>query len=222
MDMPKFNFSNLDVKSEKELETLRKSEQDAQSRFFAPGNYSLKVVAAELHKNKDTGAITCSDPTWFNVKLTLADANDRRKDLYLQVPTSTVSYQTRKGPSTFMFTKFQEVMAGLGVTVLVENLGTVVPKYFGDLTSLVGLDVNVDIGYDRKDTFAEKLDNGQWIIKAKEKIVLDPSTNAPVVFPDRNSAKAYAAETLGVPLSGTKVVKVNRQVSKQASDVSGW
>lgn len=221
MEMPKFNFTNLDVKSEAELAEIRKGEQDAGSKFFSPGNYSLKVIEASIHANRETGSIHCSDPTWFNVKLTLGDVNGRTKDLYLQVPTSSVLYQTKKGPSTFMFTKFQETLAGLGITVLVANLGTVIPKYFTNPTALVGLDINVDIGYDRKDTFAERLATGEWIIKSKDQIVSD-AEQKPVVFPDRNSAKVYAAETLGVVLSGSRVIKVNRQVVVKETQAVGW
>jgi hypothetical protein len=214
MEAPKFNLnkSNLGFESQEQLQ----SQLDKPSgKNFDKGNYDGEITAADFHKNKETGSIYCEgDETWFNVALTVVGADDRQAKYWLQVPTSTVRFG-KKG-TLFVFKKFVEFMASIGVTVTLDNLGKVVPQYFSEPSkTLVGKKANFDIGYEG--AYVERDEEGCRIIRGGKPVMDDGEV---MTFPDFQSAKA-AAEALRIKLTYPSILKWNpakQTEAKKAAD----
>ncbi len=188
MSAPVFNLkaSNLGFKSD---EDLQKKMDEKQGKGFDIGNYDFEIVAADFHKNKDTGLITCdADDSWFNVVVTAGGAEDRSTKYYVQVPTSTVYFKGKKGPTLFCFKKFTEFMAAIGEPVTLDTLDSVVPKFFSNPAKLVGKKFNGDVGYDGP--YIEKVSETECRIIRNGKPVEE--AGEVVTFPDFQSARAYA------------------------------
>ena len=214
IEAPKFNLglANLEFKDEAEFEKAKEG-----GKGFQPGNYDLQIVAAEFHKNKTTGSIYCDkDPTWFNVKLKLAGAEERTCQYWVQVPTSKLKFGD-KG-TMFPAKKFTEFMAAIGLPVALADLGAVVPKWFSDPSKLVGRKCNVDIDYEG--AHAKKVGDEFVIVKGDGKSVEDEAGKA-VSFPDFDSAKNYA-EGLGLTLRYPSIVKFNPAPAAKKADADKW
>ncbi len=187
---PMFNLKagNLGFKSDADLQ---KKLDEPQGKGFQPGNYDLQIIAAEFHANKETGSIYCAgDDSWLNVVITCAGTEDRTTKYYVQVPTNNVYFKGAKGkPTLFVFRKFTEFMAAIGVPVTLETLDKVVPKYFSTPSkALTGLKFNADIGFDGP--YIEKVSDTECRIIKNGKALEDES--GVVTFPDFQSARAYA------------------------------
>lgn len=197
--LPVFNLnaSNLEVKTQADLDAELNKTTFAR---FTPGNYDFAITAADFHKNKDTGSILCAgDETWFNVVVTLTAVDGREMRVYLQIPTSKLTYGAKK---TYMvYKKLINFMAGVGRPITIDNQAKVIPATFTDPSKLVGIKVNADVGYEGPHT--DDVEGGIIIKLPNGKAVEDEGK--PVVFPDYASARAYA-EGLGINLQRATVV----------------
>jgi hypothetical protein len=196
--IPSFNLGKTQLTAEEFANATAAST----GKGFAPGNYTLKITNAEYHVNAKSGEISCpGDATWINIAVTLTGADDREKKYFLQVPTQSPFFGAKQ--STFNFKKLIEFMAALGVYLDAQNYTTVIPKYFGSpeaLASLVGAEVNLDIGYNK--TYLQFIEKGRFKIVLLERgQSKDYVENDKVVeFPDRDSAKVFAMTTLNKDL----------------------
>jgi hypothetical protein len=219
IEIPSFNLdaSNLDITSDADLQAAIEKEQ---KKGFEPGRYTLKIVNARFHANKDTKSIFCaSDPTWFNVAVTLESADGRSKDYFVQVPTTKVKYTGKKGKDTlFVWTKFCEFMAAIGEAASLTNLSKLAPKYFGSeetIKTLNGKEIDVDMAHEG--AFAEKEGDLFKIVTKAGDYQEDKET---ILFPDFNSAKTFA-EVKGIKLSFVEVKKLHSKI-KPAAKQEGW
>ncbi len=193
---------------------------------FEPGNYTLKVTDVQYHANKDTGAITAADPTWINVAVTLTGADGRTKKQFVLVPTSSIQYVTKEGKkTTFLFRQLKDFMAGLGIYLDSGNYATVLPQVFGSqegMNSLVGLDINLDIGY--KGPYAAFVEKGKYNIMINGEAYAEGGEVKN--FPDRDSAVAFAAATLQKTLAKfPEILKFHPSKERkleQPAQTSGW
>lgn len=220
MEAPKFNLSagNLGVASQEELD--QKMNEKSGGKGFAPGNYDLQIVQADFHKNKDSGSIFCDgDPTWFNVLIVAEGAEGRQTKYWLQVPTSSLKFGKKQ--TFFVFKKFSEFMAAIGVPVTTDNVSKVVPQYFSAPSdSLVGRKFNCDIGYEG--SHVAKQEDGSYVINNKGKAVTGDDGEV-MAFPDVGSAKAIA-EGLGIKLTFPNITKFNpaKAAPTAAKQDDGW
>ncbi len=200
---PEFNLNadSLDYSDEAALEAdLAKS---GGKYFDEPGNVDLKIIAADFHKNKETGSIYCKgDDTWFNVKLTMQGAGDKEIDHWLQIPTSKIKFGT-KG-TLAVYKKLQQFFFGIGEEVTLNNLGKLVKKYFADPgAGLTGIAVNVDLGYEGP--YVAKLpDSEDFAIYVKGTPLTEDGDI--IRMPDRASA-VQVAKGRNIQPSFVKVVK---------------
>lgn len=170
------------------------------SRFFDPGKYTLKIIEVDYHINKTTNSIACpKDSTWFGVKVVVGAEDGRTKDIYLQIPTSSVYYnkENSKAP-LFVFKKLTEFMASIGVKLTTSNVTTVIKEFFdGDgqtLASpdkLLGQSVTLEIGYNKNSV--QYTETGEYVVVIKRKPLLNED-GSEMTFPDKDAAKIAAAE----------------------------
>lgn len=197
--LPVFNLnaSNLEVKSQEALDAELNKSSFAR---FTPGNYDFAITAAEFHKNKETGSILCAgDETWFNVAVTLTAVDGREMKVYLQVPTSKLTYGQKR---TYMvYKKLINFMVGIGKPINIDNQAKVIPATFTDPSKLIGIKVNADVGYDGAHT--DDVEGGLVIKLPNGKAVEDEGKA--ITFPDYASARAYA-EGLGIKLQRATIV----------------
>lgn len=200
---PVFNLnpSNLDFTDDAELQDeLGKSG----GKFFDdPCNIDLEVVAADFHPNKETGSIYCKgDDTWFNVVMTLRGAGDKEIKHWIQVPTSKIKFGEKD--TLAVYKKFQQFLFALGEEVTLNALGELVQKYFSDPgAGLVGVKVNVDLGYEGP--YIGRLpDSEDFAIMVGNKPVSEDGK--PLRFPDKQSA-AQVAKGRGIQTSFVKITK---------------
>lgn len=211
MSLPKFNLKQSNLKITQD--DLQKELDKKGGKGFEPGNYDLKITEAGFHKNKDTGEITASDPSWLNVKVVFASADERTTTTWIQVPTTSVQYTSPgKKPTYFVFKKFAEFMAGIGHSVTVDNLAEVVPALFTDPSKLVGKVANVEIGYEG--AHAVKQEDGSLAI-ARANGSLVETDDGVLTAPDFASAKILA-EGLKLKLSYANIVKYTPKKVKAA------
>jgi hypothetical protein len=210
MEAPKFNLNKSNIGFESQ-EALQNELDRPVGKNFDKGNYDGEIVTADFHKNKDTGSIYCDgDPTWFNVKVTLQGADDRTANAWIQVPTSSVRFG-KKG-TLFVFKKFVEFMSSIGVTVTLDNLDKVVPKYFSNPSkTLTGLKANFDIGYEG--AYVERDGEGSCRIVRGGKPV--ENEDGVMTFPDFASAKA-CAEAMRIAITYPSIVKWNAAKKTEA------
>jgi hypothetical protein len=200
-DVPQFNLtaSNIDFATDEALQA--ELEKTGGQYFDAPGNYDLTISAAEFHKNKETGSIYCKgDATWFNVKITLASADGKAIDHWLQVPTTDIKFGEKK--TLAVFRKFQQFLFGIGEAVTIEKLNALCQKYFANPAKLVGQKVNCDLGYEGP--YVHKQADDVYVVMVKGKPMQEDG--ADVSLPDRSSAVQYA-KSQGVEPSFIRVLK---------------
>jgi hypothetical protein len=208
---PKFNFSTLDI-TEEEFKAAEEKKTYT-PKFFEPGNYKLKITAAEFNKISET------DPTWFSVKITFSDASGRTIRHFLSVPTSKIRFNEGKSKyPTFMFSQFKQFMAALGeeVTVNKESLRAI-PKYFKDCSVLVGKVVDVDIGY--KGPYVKYISKDEYQIIERDGPMKEGDSIA--TFPTRDAAEAEAAARDLKITKFVDILKFNAS-EKAAEDEEGW
>ena len=112
-----------------------------------------------------------SDPTWFKLRLILGDKGDQvspdgkviKADgskgsgvhITLLVPTANIFYNGKK--NLFLFKKLQSFCAAMGEGIDSQNYYEVLPRVFGCITDLIGVEIKVRLGYE-----------GPHVIKSKE------------------------------------------------------
>ena len=176
--------------------------------FLGVGTHTLKVKAVDLHKNRDTQSIFCAnDKTFFNVRVTLADEQDRSKDIFLQIPTSKLTYnETNSKAPFYVFRNLCKFMAGIGVDLSVETVSTVIPTFFAtDGNSLLNPEkmirqkITVDIGF--SGNHIRRNEDGTFSIVVKKKALLEENGK------DMEFATADAAAIEGASLGYVKLAR---------------
>jgi hypothetical protein len=176
---------------------------ESKLKGFEPGTFTLKIKAADLHKNKVTGNIACEkDPSWFNVMVVLESADGRTTQHYLQIPTKKLTYnETNSKSPYYVFRNLQKFMGAVGIELTVETVGEVIPAFFANdgvsLTypeKLIGQTVTVDIGF--SGSHVRRNDEGKFILVNKKNAILDENGKEQT-FVDLDSAKIVASE-LGI------------------------
>jgi hypothetical protein len=209
--MPKFNFGTIDV-TDAEVEAAVAPRSN--SKFFEPGNYTVKVTKAEL------GNANASDPTWYNVKLELGGIDERTIRTNLMIPTSDIRFNKpdTKNP-LFLFAKLKEFLVGIGESGDTADVKKVLPKLFSKLDKLVGRELNVDIGY--KGYYIGYVGQKQFKIFEKDGREFKDENGQSPVFVDRDSAIAEAA-TYGLTIAKfPEVLKITKKEISEDSDPWG-
>ena len=66
------------------------------SKYMGPGVHSVKIIQAEYNGGK-SGSIACEgDPTWVKLHVTLENPAGQTKKQVVIVPTSKLTYTTKK------------------------------------------------------------------------------------------------------------------------------
>lgn len=200
---PEFNLNAADLDFSNDAELQDELNKSGGKYFDDPGNVDLEIVAADFHKNKETGSINCAgDATWFNVVLTLRGAGDKEIKHWMQVPTTRIKYG--KKDTLAVYKKLQQFLFALGEEVTLNSIGALMKKYFTDPgAALVGIKVNVDLGFEG--AYVAKLpDSEEYGIYVGGKTVKEDGKD--LRCPDRSSA-VQVAKGRGIEPSFVKVVK---------------
>lgn len=208
---PVFNLNASNINFDDESLQAELSKKGG-NYFDSPGNFDLVISAADYHANKVTGETTCKgDSSWYNVKLTLASADGKTVDHWLQIPTDSIEFGEKK--TLMMFRKFQEFLIGLGEVVTIAKLQSLLTKYFVDMKKLVGLKINVDLGYEGP--YVEKApESDEYRLIVKGHPMKDDGVE--VRLPDRSSAIQYA-KSQGIEPSFLRVLKFTPKKPAKAS-----
>lgn len=206
---PVFNLSanNIDITDEALQEELAKT---GGKWFDDAGNYDLTITAADFHVGKETKTIYCpGDSTWVNVKVTLS-LDDKSVDTWIQVPTTSLSFGEKKtfGP----YRKFQQFMFGIGEAPTTATIQKLLMKYFAKPSVLVGMKVNVDLGYEGA-YVAKVADSDEYNVIIKGSPMKEDGVE--VRLPDRSSAIQFA-KSKGIAPSHLSVRKFTAKKAKAA------
>lgn len=201
-DVPQFNLTanNIDYDSD---EALQEAVEKVGGKFFdTPGNFDLTIVAADFHKNKDTGSIYCKgDNSWFNVQLTFRGSDEKEINHWLQIPTTSITFGEKK--TLAVFRKLQQFFFGIGEAVTINSLNGLLQKYFAKPEKLVGQKVNADLGYEGP-YVAKSAESDDFVVMVKGKPMQEDG--ADVKLPDRASAVQYA-KSQGIEPSFIRILK---------------
>ena len=208
--VPVFNLTanNLGFSSEEDFQA--EATKTGGKFFDVPGIKDLTITEAGFHLNRTTQSMYCkSDPTWFNVKLVLADDAGRCVNHWIQVPTTSMYFGEKKTPR--VFGKFQEFLFGIGEAVTLNSVQKLLEKYFADPSKLVGQKVNVTLGYEGP--FVDKRPLGFVVVVKGEPLKEDGKD---IYLPDNASAVQYA-KSQGIDPSYLRVVKFNPRPKLKAA-----
>jgi hypothetical protein len=203
-----FQFVDLGI-TEEEFQVQEAKMGTFEPKFFDPGNYDLKILSATLE------GMDQKDPTWARVTVEIGEVGGRKIKHFLKVPTRSVKYDGGKQP-LFFFKQFREFMAGIGEVVLCDekSLGKLLPKYFKNLEKLVGLPVNIDIGY--RGAYIKYLAKDEWALCKRNGDTIVPQT-----FPNRDEAEIEAIK-LGLKIEKyVNVIKFN-ECPQPAKKEESW
>lgn len=215
--LPKFDFGSV---SQQDLDTI-KSETTAGriSKYFDPGSYDVVIKSAEYHVNRP------SDPTWMTLMVTYEGAGGRTIREAVLIPTKSVTYRGGSNKATDVpFKKLKNLVEALGGGDLgsLENMTAIITQLFADPSKLVGLNVNIVVGYEGNNIRYEGKNNGTTVFSICDKAgvkLLQAGGKEPILFNSRDEAKAYAADN-GITLSLYTDVKKHSK-SAVANDLSG-
>lgn len=186
--IPKFNFSESVIKTEEELQASMESAGN--SKFFRPGRYDVTIESVEYQG-------LAKDDRWGKFLLTLKGTGEKSIRAQVIVPFRGIEFVNKNGkPSKFNYVKFVEFMTAIGKPVKVEELETLLPAVWSNPDrTLVGLNVGIDVGYDRthirydgKDEIGLK----RYAIEYGDGSTLCDASGKVMVFNDYDSALAHA------------------------------
>jgi len=187
-NLPKFNFSGVSVKTDAEL-NAKLAESDTRSKYFRPGKHVV-TIGEVVYQG------LAGDDRWGKFLLTLNGVGGKTTTSQLIVPLKDVMYRTKAGKETaFMFKKMQNFMSALGVDLQISNLEDTLKANFSDLTTLVGTELEIDIGYngnhigyDGKTAAGES----KFVIRMKDGSTIADQAGESEVFTTRDAALAHA------------------------------
>ncbi len=209
MTMPTFDFSGNTV-TDADVAKAEIQAKTPRGKFFEPGQYTLKVLAAEFANANQ------KDPSWLSFKVTLGLNEDdgRKLTTYLLVPTKSAEFNAPgKKPTLFLYLKFKAFAQALGEECKTENLQKVAPKLFKDPSKLVGKVLEAKLGYERHHVGYQ---DGVYTILEKDgrPFLAD---GQPSTYADRDSAVADAA-AFGITIQ--KFIDVTEFIKADAAEES--
>lgn len=217
--IPKFNFKS--TVSELEMQAIENKPRG--STQFEPGQYDLKIIDAQIHikEGQRNPGRSDTDPNWIVVKLTLGGINDKSIQHYLLVPTITDVYRKpgSNNPLAVMG-MFRKFLRSIGIDPE-NNMSKILNDNFADVSALIGKTATVKIDFEGNHAKYNPVDRTYTVVDMAETKQLLPNS-----FPDRDSAKAAAAE-LGLELKNfTKIKefipKENESKVEAQSTTDGW
>ncbi len=183
--MPKFDFSKSSIKSDAELELLTAKKGDT-SKVFRPGRHEVTIASAIV------GGPGTNDPTWTNVEITYQGAGAKSIKDFVLVPTRDIVYGPKK--TLYPFQRLQNLLGALGKSLKVDNVGEVLSSVMGNLSALQGMNVAIEVGYQRAHGKMVRNDLGESHVEIvlANKTILAGENGQPLTFPDFGAAEAHA------------------------------
>ncbi len=184
VQIPKFQFNNNSVKTDKELE--EKLAKTGGNKYLNPGKHEVVIKSVEY-----VGA--AKDSRWGKFKVLYEGTDAKTTNEILLVPFSEIQYKGESGKETlFPYTRVQKFMKALGVDLKVQNLQDILTEYFSKPEkSLVGQVMAITVGYEGnyvewrgKDTTG----NSQYALVGKD------GASFGGVFSSRDAALAHAEQ----------------------------
>jgi len=188
MTMPKFNFSKATFTSEAALqEATGKKSGGKESKVMRPGRHEVTISAIN-----ELGA-AAKDPSWYKFSLILTGTGGKEIRDLIMVPTTDVVYGADK--TMFPYNKLKNLLGALGVSLTVDNLGESLNATFGDLASLVGKNLAIEVGYQKSHVRFLRNDIGEMtgvrIVNGRTKQDLVDASGVVLTFPDIAAAEAH-------------------------------
>ena len=163
------------------------AEEVAASKTFAPrlapGEQVVEILDAEYK------APVQADPTWLRFSLTIGAPGTKPAEdgkfkgctfHNVMIPTVNIRYNNKLG----VFNMLQGFFDGLGESLTPTTVPQIIPAYFGDVSVLKGVKLNVVLGY--KKPYISYAD-GKYVIKQADGSLYP--TSIPNSFPSFQSAE---------------------------------
>lgn len=184
--MVKVSFVDLDSQLEAAGVNKNAGKKYEESPYLGVGTHPVKIIDVQVKGSNKL------DPTWIDVELTVEGPNNKTRRGYVAAPTTKITYG--KYDSKREFFKFKDLARSLGVqqNQLSEKLPEVVEQLINNPASVVGAQLEVEIGYDA--VHVKKIE-GSWKIVNYKGEVHPLFTDK--TFEDRDTALA-AAKLKGV------------------------
>lgn len=188
-EMPKFDFSEMDIKSETEFEAAAAEEGTNKRTWFDPGKYDVVIDEIE-YQGAPKG-----DSNWGKLAVTFKGTGERSITSFVLLPFRDIKYGKKK--TLFPFKQFKQFCSALGNNVTIETLPDTMKQVFSRPEKLKGATLSIEVGF-RKGfvKYAGKTADGQNVHKlhTQDGNVVCDSSNQPILFPDRAAAFNYATE----------------------------
>ena len=183
------NFANLDLSG---LEGTVKTERNFE-RYLDEGIHACAISSAVYQDRKED-----ADPNWFGVTIEVEKVGHKPKRTLIMFPINAEGFAQYKGKETSaaMFrNKLANFLESLGVgEVNTDNLGSLIKRFFSDPSKLVGLRIDVEIGFGRRAHPQYQARNTYHLVDGRGNIVKDG--DSAMVFDSADSAVAYAKDVL--------------------------
>lgn len=135
--MPSFKARKPDI-TDAEVASINANK----GKYLDPGRHDVKIKSVEMTKQNE------KDPTFFNYRVTYADASGAEIRKTFLVPTESLKYagSQNKNGQLFPYSMLAELFRSLGETVAPATIWELIIKYFGK-GRLEGQKLTIDIGY---------------------------------------------------------------------------
>ena len=128
-------FADFKINDEQIVDVAKAT---SSNKFLNPGLHSVKIKEVT-----DKGPFS-TDPTWFMLRVVFEDATGRTINTIVPIPTVSVYYNEK----TWAYKKFVKFCVAVGLEVDVKNLKALLIARFDKLEPFLGMDVEVQVGYE--------------------------------------------------------------------------
>lgn len=189
-NMPKFNFKP--TLTEQDMLKAEKETKASGGKVFQPGQYDLKITEFALNATEKNPEGTASgDKSWLVFKLVLGGIDSRSINTFVLLPTRDLTYNKpgSKNPK-LMGIKLREFFRALGLDPSVEKMPETLQKLINNPEIIIGQPITVKIGYQGPYVAYDAATRLCSLVDRNGGDTILPGET----FPDRDSAKAVAAE----------------------------
>lgn len=153
-------------------------------RFFSEGLHTVKIVSVD-----EKGPVS-TDNSWERLWVKVEGTGERSTYTGISFPTESLMFKGE--PNSYMAQQFLALVKALGYSTSPSELPGVMAKLFSDTSKLVGLELQVQVGYK----------GNHLVLQDKKLHVVQKYGNRPVlkdgqpaVFSEREEAYEWAASS---------------------------
>ncbi len=135
-------FSGFDSSAASEVTALKsQTSVKKEPKFFVPGLHTVKIVSVE-----EKGPVS-TDSSWERLWIKLEGTGGKSTYMGLSLPTESLLFKGEA--NSYPAQQFLAFVQALGYEATPKTLGGVLTKLFSDTSALEGLELQVQVGYNK-------------------------------------------------------------------------